>query len=139
MTMKHTVSSWFKVFHDHVSSWLFHDHETNCFIADSSWFNMFHHCFIALIHPVSCWFNLIHHCFITVSSLFHHCFTSGNEPLRRRPLYTHPSNILLPINRLLKAKTSRNLYRVKVLLLLIHCCNRHEYVRNFKFVFPFQQ
>ena len=91
--MKHTVSSWFKVFHDHETLFhpdsmcfmtmfhpdstcfmAFHDHETNCFIANSSWFNMFHHCFIALIHPVSCWFNLFHHCFITVSSLFHRCF-----------------------------------------------------------------
>ena len=33
---------------------VFHDHETNCVIADSSWFNMFHHCFIALIYPLSC-------------------------------------------------------------------------------------
>ena len=84
--MKHTVSSWFKVFHDHETVFhpdsrcfmtmfnpdstcftVFHDHETNCFVADSSWFNMFHHCFIALIYPVSCWFNLFHHCFITVS------------------------------------------------------------------------
>ena len=90
MTMKQTISSWFKVFHDHETVFhpdsrcfmimfhpdstcftVFHDHETNCFIANSSWFNMFHHCFIALIHPVSCWFDLFHHCFITVSSLFH--------------------------------------------------------------------
>ena len=60
-----------KIFHpDSTRFTVFLDHETNCFIADSCRFNIFHHCFIAQIHPVSYHFNL-----------FHHCFTNENERL----------------------------------------------------------
>ena len=84
--MKHTVSSWFKVFHDHETVFhpdlrcfmtmfhpdstcftVFHDHETNCFIADSSWFNMFRGVTRPWNKLFHCWLILIQH----VSSLFH--------------------------------------------------------------------
>ena len=75
-----TVSSWFKVFHDHVSSCfnMFHG-------VSRPWNKLFHYWFILiqhvsslfhrsdssgfmLIQPVS---SLFYHCFIIVSSLFH--------------------------------------------------------------------
>ena len=84
---------------------VFSDNETNCFIANSSWFNVIFSvssCFM-LIQPVSSPFHQWEQsCFMlvrpvsslfhqwersrlmliqSVSSLFHNCFTSGNEPL----------------------------------------------------------
>ena len=42
-----------KMFHPNSTCFMvFHYHETNWVVADSSGFNMFHHCFIPLIHPV---------------------------------------------------------------------------------------
>ena len=80
-----------------------HDHETN--IAESSWINMFHHCFIALIHPVSCWFNLFHHCFITVSSMFHQ-WERALTPLHRSGIFgrSRPAGAGFPMSLLLHAK-----------------------------------
>ena len=51
-TLKQIVS--LLIYPDSTCFTVFYDHETNSFTADSSWFNMFHHCFIALINPVSC-------------------------------------------------------------------------------------
>ena len=62
---------------------VFHNHNTNCFISDSSRFHMFHDCFITLIHAVSCRFILFHHCFTSGNghvscqfNRFHHCFNA---------------------------------------------------------------
>ena len=102
-----TVSSWFKMFHDHETvlhpdsrcfMTMFHLDST-CFTPmkqivsllihpDSTCFTLFHdherNCFIA----DSSWFNMFHHCFLALIhpvscwfDLFHHCLTSGNEPL----------------------------------------------------------
>ena len=69
MTVKHTVSSWFNMFHG----------------VSRPWNKMFH-CWFILIQHVSSLFHRSHSSSFMpiqpVSPLFHHCFTSGNEPLR---------------------------------------------------------